>query len=152
MYRIIDSKKKRISVHIYIFSMMTLAILGSMKLLLDYLDSGFIQLTLFTYILMFIGSSIYQSKFLSIFKICTRFGKNRVNLFTRTVLLAFSLILSVAIGTSIFSMDSNLAMSIYIATFFFLGAILWDVCTNQMLDIIEELENREIKIVIKSNN
>jgi len=152
MDRIIDSKRKRIYVHIYIFLMMTLTILGSMKLLLDYLDSGFIQLTLFTYIIMCIGSFIYQSMFISIFKICKSIGKDRVNLFTRSVLLALILILSAAIGTAIFRIELNLSMSIYIVTFVFVGAILWDVCTNQMLDIIEELENREIKIVIKSNN
>ena len=150
MEKLFCSKTERVYIYIYQFALMTLLILISAKLSLDYFDFGFILYAIISYLIMFTGAIIYQKMYISIYMAVTR--TKGVPIVLKYLLMTLILIVSIVTGFIMFFYERSLYASMYVPAFLFTGALIWDTCVNQMIEIIEERDKRDIKFIINHKN
>ncbi|AMX00363.1 hypothetical protein [Rummeliibacillus stabekisii] len=148
MGKLFYSKTERAYIIFYQFALMTLLILISAELSLDYFNFGFILYATTSYIIMYAGAIIYQKMYISTYMAVKSIGHKGVPIVLKYFMMILILIVSIVTGFIMFFYGRNLYASMYVPAFFFIGALIWDTCVNQMIEIIEERDKRDIKFII----
>lgn len=149
MERIIPNKRERVIFYGYTFSLMTLLVLIAAKLCLDYFPFGFFLYAGISYLIMAAGALVYKRMYILTHEAIVNAGGDKVLPMFSYAMLTVMMIISITAGVLMFFHKGNVFASIFLPSFFFMGALIWEICISQMLDVLEE---KEIKIVIRKSN